>query len=124
MAIKGQAKSRKAANKVCKKNLLHDINLIEYKEEKIDLIEIKYETRGIIRQSLEQIYRKEEIYWKQRAKVTWLKEGDKNSAYFHKVVSGMKRKNHIISLKKNDQLLNSVEDIALKFYDILFESLR
>lgn len=46
-----------------------------------------------------------------------VKEGDKNSLHFHKVASGQKRRNHIVSLKDNDQVLNSVKDIASKFYE-------
>lgn len=31
---------------------------------------------------------REEIKWKERANETWLKEGNKNSSYFHAVASG------------------------------------
>nr|KAJ0187106.1 hypothetical protein LSAT_V11C900454800 [Lactuca sativa] len=39
--------------------------------------------------------REEECYLKQRAKVQWLKEGDSNSNYFHKVVKGKINRNRI-----------------------------
>ena len=37
----------------------------------------------------------------QCAKVEWLCEGDKNSAYFHKVVKSKKSKNRVLSIKNS-----------------------
>lgn len=37
----------------------------------------------------------EEIYWKQRAKVFWLAEGDSNSKFFHSQASARKRLNYV-----------------------------
>lgn len=97
---------------------MHDINIIDHKEEKMNLIETKYETKGTVRQPLDELY-KEEMFWMQRAKVTWLKEGDKNIEYFYKVASRRKGWNQIVSLRYNDKELTSSKDIALKFHEFL-----
>jgi hypothetical protein len=45
---------------------------------------------------------REEIMWRQRARIDWLKEGDQNRKFFHRKASGRASKNIIKSLKRND----------------------
>ncbi|XP_050214794.1 uncharacterized protein LOC126665898 [Mercurialis annua] len=44
---------------------------------------------------LEELLQKEEIIWKQRAKVDWLAHGDKNTCYFHRRACKRKARNLI-----------------------------
>lgn len=37
----------------------------------------------------------EDVYWKQRARANWLREGDKNTRFFHSKATVRKRKNKI-----------------------------
>jgi len=65
----------------------------------------------------------EESYWQKRSNSTWLLKGDCNTAFFHRVVNGKKRKNTIFSLKHNDQVIEgdgALEDHGTHFYKDLF----
>ncbi|XP_061998976.1 uncharacterized protein LOC133716286 [Rosa rugosa] len=44
----------------------------------------------------------EELFWKQRAKVTWIKEGDRNTGFFHRRTENRKRKNMLQGLYDED----------------------
>ena len=37
-----------------------------------------------LKEELNILLEREETYWKQRSRIQWLKEGDKNTAFFHK----------------------------------------
>nr|GEZ44304.1 RNA-directed DNA polymerase, eukaryota, reverse transcriptase zinc-binding domain protein [Tanacetum cinerariifolium] len=50
-----------------------------------------------------------------KAKVTWLKEGDKNSAYFHKVLKGRLNKSRIMTVYVNNGIRYNNCDVAEQF---------
>lgn len=64
-AIKYWAFERKIFNREVKKKILHDIEILDRKEELADLSTSELDARRILRASLEDLYKKEEIYWKQ-----------------------------------------------------------
>lgn len=77
--------------------------------ERIEELDMKESTEGLfgelrdeivtMRARLEELVFKEQILWKQRAKLKWAKEGDINSKFFHRVALGKRRKNFIKSLE-------------------------
>ncbi|OMO55673.1 reverse transcriptase [Corchorus capsularis] len=44
---------------------------------------------------LDCLYKREEVMWKQRSKAFWLKEGDRNTGYFHSMASTRQHRNLI-----------------------------
>lgn len=54
------------------------------------------------KEKLNQLLISEELYWKQRAKLFWLKEGDENTRLFHSSATARKKVNKI-SFLSNDQ---------------------
>lgn len=51
-----------------------------------------------LRAELENVYSDEDIFWRQRSKIAWAREGDRNMAYFHAAASARKIKNKIRGL--------------------------
>lgn len=50
-------------------------------------------------ENLKEIHRQDEVYWRQRLRVQWLKEGDENMKSFHTVANGRKNQNFIPNIQ-------------------------
>lgn len=66
---------------------------------------------------------KEETFWQQHSQIQWLKEGDRNTKFFHKVASSRKSANSILGLSINrvwsqdqGEIRSKVEEIYVKLY--------
>ena len=65
------------------------------------------------KEKLHDVLQHEELFWKQRAKAFWLKEGDTNSKYFHAVTSSKKKANHISALRsENGEWVSNHEELC------------
>ena len=69
---------------------------------------------------LVELYHREEILWRQRARLDWLVHGDKNTYLFHLRASRRRRKNQIKSLQLPDGRITydkrELEEAATAFY--------
>lgn len=66
---------------------------------------------------------KEETLWRQHSRALWLKEGDRNTSYFHQKASWRPKKNRILSIQDNGQTVSDEEQIGKitnGFYTNLF----
>lgn len=68
----------------------------------------------------------DEAYWRQRSHVLWLKDGDRNSAFFHRRASNRRSRNKIKGLndENGDWISNpaAVSGILARYYDHIFKS--
>ena len=75
---------------------------------------------------LTELYHREEILWRQHARLEWLMHGDKNTYFFHLRASRRRRKNQIKALQKvNGEWTDNVlemENMATSFYQELYTS--
>jgi hypothetical protein len=65
----------------------------------------------------------EEISWKHKSRIKWLKEGDKCMKFFHLMANSNKRYNTIDSLLINGSLSSNpaaIRDHAVNFYKSIF----
>ena len=74
--------------------------------------------RALSKGELEELLLKEEMYWRQKARVKWIREGK----YFHKVVNGRRNRKFIKSLVLGvflDNIRNILEEI-MHFFGKLY----
>ncbi|XP_027155460.1 uncharacterized protein LOC113766368 [Coffea eugenioides] len=75
---------------------------------------------------LSKAHKDEELYWSQKSRSRWLKEGDKNTAYFHLSVMAKRKRNRINMLQKaNGEWCRGEQEVVEelnKHYKDLFTS--
>lgn len=72
---------------------------------------------------LEELAR-EEIFWRQKSRETWLKDGDRNTKFFHTSVKVRRSQNKIFSIKNKEggtvSDLNQINWAAVKYFSEIF----
>ncbi|KAK1619202.1 hypothetical protein QYE76_024719 [Lolium multiflorum] len=85
-----------------------------------DYLEIKVVERIV------ELQHREEMMWKQRSRIQWLSEGDRNTRFFHMRASKRKKRNRISRLRRQDGSFTEDPDelrlMAREFYDTLYTS--
>ena len=56
----------------------------------------------MVRRDLCVLMRKEETFWRQRSRISWLQGGDSNTWFFHECVSQRKRTNTVHGLRDSN----------------------
>lgn len=78
-----------------KKSLLEEIQVLDYLEEKISLVEEEKVKRATVKADLENVALMQEASWRQKSRATSLKEGDHHTRIFHHLANSHKRNNFI-----------------------------
>lgn len=69
---------------------------------------------------------KEDAFWRQQTNINWLKKDDRNSKFFHVMISARRKQNHISKLQRSDDEFvdEQVElcGVAELYFDDLFTS--
>lgn len=76
--------------------------------------------------NLNEVLVQQEIFWKQRSKQLWLREGDKNSKYFHATAKARRKSNHVQSLINEDgrevDWDDGLEQLMIDYFKKLFKA--
>lgn len=77
-----------------------------------------------ISEELIKVYKAEELFWRQRSRIMWLQEVDRNSVFFHAVTKGRKARNRITVIEDAEGTpVHEEEDVGkvfTEFYQNLF----
>ena len=53
----------------------------------------------------------EEIHWRQLSRELWLKEGDRNTGFFHRMANALRRNDSLDKIKINGVWLNEDQEV-------------
>jgi len=131
--LKNFKQQLKLWNKNCFGNIFQNIKAIENRMEEIQktfisgarTTELMAEEEQLQTQ-LEERRKQEEILWKQKSRVQWLKEGEKNMKFFHRAMVHRRHVNRIMHLEDGQGNLirehSKIEEELLGYYqDLLTE---
>jgi hypothetical protein len=102
---------------------VEELELLDSYKEGRGLSEEEKERKRRLASELEASLLQEEICWRQKSRVRWLKEGDKCTKFFHQVANANRRNNSIESLSVNGSSTSDPDVISshiVNFYESLF----
>ena len=109
-----------------KKSILLDIANFDSMEQEGGLSPELLIHRAVRKGELEELILREEIHWRQKARVKWVKEGDCNSKFFHKVANGRRNRKFIKVLENERGLVldnsDSIKEEILRYFEKLYTS--
>ena len=100
-----------------KKDALHRVTFWDDldKERGLDLEEVKERAKAKV--DFKSWALLEEISWRQKSRETWLKEGDRNMEFFHRMANAHRRRNCFKSISINSRKLDKEADIKDELVD-------
>lgn len=77
-----------------------------------------------LKDELNQGYLEEEIFWKQRSRVMWLRAGDKNTKYFYSITKMRWNRLNLTSIQDSDGVVHrgqkQIAHVAQEYFQSLF----
>ncbi|WMV34708.1 hypothetical protein MTR67_028093, partial [Solanum verrucosum] len=93
------------------KKLLEQLAEMDMERENRVLTEEEITKKAAVLLEYEDLIKEEEIAWRQRSRILWLKEGDKNTKFFHKMANSHSRYNNIDQLMIQGEVTHEPAEI-------------
>ena len=104
--------------------LCSELSRLDEKEELGGLSFNDKDRRKMVISELDKLAHLEETSWRQKSRVLWLKEGDNNTKYFHKMANSNRRRNYMKKVEVDGIVHENVVDIrdnVVAFYESLYQ---
>ncbi|GKV42979.1 hypothetical protein SLEP1_g50328 [Rubroshorea leprosula] len=120
--LKEKLKETKNVLKVWSKSIMPEVDSnIQKCKESIAALDLKAETSALSAEEVDlrknsflQLWRcqkMKESMWRQKARKSWMKDGDAITKFFHRCVKGRRRRNEIVSIQVGDKVTDQVNEI-------------
>jgi hypothetical protein len=90
---------------------LEELKRLDSKEGVCGLVESEWKERYELEKKMMQAYATEEAYWHKRGGGKWILQGDANTAFFHSLANGKRRRKLIFSLEDGENVITEIEDL-------------
>jgi hypothetical protein len=84
---------------------------LDEKEELGGLSYADRDRRKVVISELDKLAHLEETSWRQKSRVLWLKEGDNNTKFFHKMANSNRRRNYMKKVEVDGTVHENASDI-------------
>ena len=99
---------------VKKSEALSRVTYWDEKENDFLLFVEETEARNLAREDYKYWSLLEEVSWRQKSRELWLKEGDKNTSFFHRMANSHRRRNCIKKVRVNGNWVEDEDSIKRK----------
>ncbi|KAK4540324.1 hypothetical protein RGQ29_031849 [Quercus rubra] len=108
-----------------KVSFIRDSEIVRRQGRGVGTLKIQSLVREVLaRAEVENLLSLEEISWRQKSRMLWIKEGDNNTKFFHKMANSRRRFNHLCFLEVDGEIYEEESEIAaqvVNFYKNLYQ---
>ena len=121
--LRGWSRNLGKESRIKKDNLLAQIKNLDLQADSAGLDDEAWAFRYHLEEQLLQLFKLEEEHGRQRGRIRWALQGDANTAYFHAVANGKRRKCNITSLTSDNGTITGKLPLQEHIYDFYRELL-